>query len=514
MLRFISRRLGMGALILLISSFLMYLLVNVSIRPMEDLEQSTARNKEQLIADRIEQLDLNTNVVIRYFKWLGNFFTGDFGVAWRSSQSVNDQLGSAMISTLQLVSAAAVLAIFLGVAVGIISALRQYTTFDYLITFLSFLLYSLPAFWVAVLLKRWGALRFNDFLRDPALTALAIAGISAALGIVWMLALGGALKRRLINFVGAGTVTALVLFYLQATNWWTSPKIDPVLIAVLGSGVAVATTLLSTGLRNRRSLGTAFSAVALGLALYVPMQYLLYYVQMNWWIITGLALVALASGAGLGRLWGGPDWRQSARTGAITAFGVAALIFLDQVMSYWGQYLAHPTISNRPIATVGDRTPNLVQSVHEADKFWLGTIDQYTHLLLPTVALMLISFASYTRYARSSMLEVLNQDYIRTARAKGLTERTVIMRHGFRNSLIPLATIVPLDIVALFGGAIITEQVFGRPGMGQMFIKSLHNAEIEPIMAYLMVTALLAVLANIIADLIYAALDPRIRVTA
>jgi peptide/nickel transport system permease protein len=108
----------------------------------------------------------------------------------------------------------------------------------------------------------------------------------------------------------------------------------------------------------------------------------------------------------------------------------------------------------------------------------------------------------------------MGQDYIRTARAKGLSERTVVMRHGFRNSLIPLATIVPLDIVALFGGAIITEKVFGRPGMGQLFIKSLTNAEIEPIMAYLVITATLAIAANIVADLIYAALDPRIRVNA
>jgi peptide/nickel transport system permease protein len=108
----------------------------------------------------------------------------------------------------------------------------------------------------------------------------------------------------------------------------------------------------------------------------------------------------------------------------------------------------------------------------------------------------------------------MGQDYIRTARAKGLSERTVVMRHGFRNSLIPLATIVPLDVVALFGGAIITEKVFGRPGMGQLFIRSLYNAEIEPIMAYLVITATLAIMANIVADLIYAALDPRIRVNA
>lgn len=112
------------------------------------------------------------------------------------------------------------------------------------------------------------------------------------------------------------------------------------------------------------------------------------------------------------------------------------------------------------------------------------------------------------------MLEVMGQDYIRTARAKGLTERTVVMRHGFRNSLIPLATIVPLDVITLVGGAIIIENVFGRPGMGQLFVRSLENAEIAPVMAYLTIVAFAAIMANIIADLIYAGLDPRIRVNA
>jgi peptide/nickel transport system permease protein len=108
---------------------------------------------------------------------------------------------------------------------------------------------------------------------------------------------------------------------------------------------------------------------------------------------------------------------------------------------------------------------------------------------------------------------VLSQDYIRTARAKGLTERTVITRHGFRNTLIPLATIVPVDVITLVAGAVITENVFGRPGMGQLFLTSLNDAEIEPVMAYVLLIAALAVFANLVADLIYAALDPRIRLS-
>ena len=141
-------------------------------------------------------------------------------------------------------------------------------------------------------------------------------------------------------------------------------------------------------------------------------------------------------------------------------------------------------------------------------------LDRFTHLLLPTIALVLISFASYTRYQRGSMLEVLNQDYIRTARAKGLSERVVVVRHALRNALMPLASIVPVDIITLIGGAVITETIFGWAGMGQLFIDSLQNCEVDPVMAYVMITGALAMVANLVADLLYAVLDPRIRVNA
>jgi peptide/nickel transport system permease protein len=127
---------------------------------------------------------------------------------------------------------------------------------------------------------------------------------------------------------------------------------------------------------------------------------------------------------------------------------------------------------------------------------------------------VLISFASYTRYTRSSMLEVMNADYIRTARAKGLTERVVVVRHAFRNALIPLATIIPIDIAAVFGGAVLTERIFSWRGMGTMFLEALRVGDPGTVMGYFLVTAVLAIGANIVADLIYAWLDPRIRVTA
>ena len=140
-------------------------------------------------------------------------------------------------------------------------------------------------------------------------------------------------------------------------------------------------------------------------------------------------------------------------------------MFVDRAMQSWDEYSAHPVIRNRPIKTIGDQEARL-----EGD-FWVITNDTFSHLILPTMALMLISLATYTRYSRASMLEVLNQDYIRTARSKGLTERTVVVRHGLRNAMIPLATIVAFDISGILGGAVITETVFEWNGMGRMFIE-------------------------------------------
>jgi len=512
---FVIRRILIGLGVLLLATFIMYGMVNWVIDPLEDLYQSTDPDKELRIAERIALLELDKPWVSRYWDWLTAFVQGDFGTAWQTNRPVLSMTRSAIISTLQLVSAATVLSIVLGVAVGIVSALRQYTSFDYLITFFSFLMYSLPSFWVAVLLKQWMAIGFNNFLAKPSFPIVIIIVVGLISALVWTMAIGGSLRRRLVHGAIALLAVCGVLLYLQAPiyngeNWWSQPNIGLPLLAITSIVIAFVVTTLSTGVNNRRSLGTALTVAALGIVLYYPMQSVFKALtpNMNYPLALAGGVLAVVVGALIGLAWWGPDWRQSARTGALTALGVSFLIFADKVLSYWGAYYKAPAINGRPVPTLGDITPNL------GGNFWVVALDQAMHLILPTVALMLISFAGYTRYARGSMLEVMNQDYIRTARAKGLGERTVVMRHGFRNSLIPLATIVPLDVITLVGGALITEEIFSRPGMGQMFIRGINDAEINPIMAYLVIVAFLAIIANIVADLIYAALDPRIRVNA
>ncbi len=513
MFTFILRRFFTSALVVLASTFVMYVLTDIAIDPLDDLRTSTAPNKQQLIDARIDQLRLDEPVVTRYLDWLtgaSKCLVGqcDLGVAWRSGQAVTDQLGGAIVTTIQLVTASTLLAILVGVAVGIVSALRQYSGFDYSVTFLSFLLYSLPVFWVAVLLKQYGAIEFNTFLADPDLSLSWIIAISVVSGLIWAGIAGGSRDRALRVFGIAAAATFAALVYIDVTEWLTDPGLGIVFIALSGVGIAYVATLLSTGLRNTRARNAALTTAGIGVALYYPLQYFYYYVGASWPIMFALLAVTILVAVLVGWAWGGPDWKQSARTAVITAIPVAALLFIDRVMSVWQVYSESNLIKGRPIATIGPQTPGLTGS------FWIETLDSFTHLLLPTLALVLISFAGYTRYSRASMLEVMNQDYIRTARAKGLTERTVVMRHAFRNSLIPLASIVPVDIITLIGGAVITETIFNWFGMGRLFVVSLRQSEIDPIMAYLLIVGILAVVANFVADLLYAVLDPRIRVNA
>jgi peptide/nickel transport system permease protein len=160
-------------------------------------------------------------------------------------------------------------------------------------------------------------------------------------------------------------------------------------------------------------------------------------------------------------------------------------------------------------ATIGDR------SIDQTNTSTWGTIsDILGHLILPTIVLALASYAAWSRFTRASMLEVLGSDYIRLARSKGITSRRVLIRHALRTALIPLATVTALDVAVLLGGAIITETVFGWFGMGRLFVDSLANNQQDPVMAYIVIVGVLAVIANFVSDLIYAVLDPRIRVAA
>jgi peptide/nickel transport system permease protein len=132
------------------------------------------------------------------------------------------------------------------------------------------------------------------------------------------------------------------------------------------------------------------------------------------------------------------------------------------------------------------------------------------HLVLPVTSLAVISIAGYSRFIRSTMLEVINSDYIRTARSKGLTERSVLFMHAFKNAALPLVTIIGLDLPALLAGAVVTERIFAWPGMGRLFIDHLSRSDFPVLMGLLMMISVAVVVFQLLTDLAYTWLDPRI----
>jgi peptide/nickel transport system permease protein len=147
--------------------------------------------------------------------------------------------------------------------------------------------------------------------------------------------------------------------------------------------------------------------------------------------------------------------------------------------------------------------------ISSSDDFDLG--DRIEHLVLPTIVLSLLYIAVWSRFTRSSMLEVIRTDYMRTAAAKGLDRLTIIMRHGLKNAMIPVVTIVALSLPGLFSGAVVTETIFAWPGMGRLFFNALGQFDFPLLMGYLVIVSFLVVFFNLLADVTYAWLDPRVK---
>jgi peptide/nickel transport system permease protein len=162
--------------------------------------------------------------------------------------------------------------------------------------------------------------------------------------------------------------------------------------------------------------------------------------------------------------------------------------------------------------------PGLRESIRPYEvASWLPTVtpgsiaDQFLHLLMPLFVLTFFSTAQWSRFVRSSMLEVMRQDYVRTARAKGLWERSVIVKHALRNALIPFVTILVLQIPNLFAGATITETVFAWPGIGFLYVDALNRNDWPVALAFIFITAILTVIATLLGDILYTVVDPRIK---
>jgi peptide/nickel transport system permease protein len=186
-------------------------------------------------------------------------------------------------------------------------------------------------------------------------------------------------------------------------------------------------------------------------------------------------------------------------------FGLMLIITFSYQFKVWGlPYL--------PTGGVVNLTPPKPGSVLEILGATPGSpLDRMVHLIMPALVLSLLSMAGWTRFVRSSMLEVLRQDYVRTAKAKGLSQRVVVAKHALRNALIPLVTIITFEIPIIFGGAVITETVFDYPGMGHLYITHLGKSDWPVVQAFLLISAFLVVVATLLSDILYTVVDPRIR---
>ena len=240
-------------------------------------------------------------------------------------------------------------------------------------------------------------------------------------------------------------------------------------------------------------------------------------------LMTGLALlVALIIAVPIGIY-------SAVKQYSATDYLVTALAFFGQSMpTFWTGLMAvaifavalgwFPTGGVRSIGAEGDIVEALARvlsfgKAHPelAGQEWATILDGLRHLALPVMILAYFNLAGWSRYTRGSMLEVLRQDYMRTARAKGLSEKVVILKHGLRNALIPLITILALTIPGLIGGAIITETIFSWPGMGLMTINAIANNDWPVVQGLLVIQAFLVVFSNLLSDVMYAVVDPRIQ---
>jgi peptide/nickel transport system permease protein len=324
MLAYALRRILVSVPILIIATFVIFVMVSLSGDPLSELKTRNPPPPPRTLQLEAHRLYLDQPLLMRYWHWLTGVIHGDFGPSVQSNQVIATELAHRFLVTFRLVGVAMLVALLLAVLVGVLSAVKQYSAADYTSTFIGFLFLAMPPFWFAILLKEAG-ISFNN---------------------------------------------------------------------------------------------------ALG---------------------------------------------------------------------------------HQVVFTIGD------SSVYVEGGRWASITDILGHLVLPTISLALLSFAAWSRFQRAAMLEVLDSDYVRLARAKGLPRATVLIRHALRTALIPLVTVTALDLAAILSGAIITENVYQWHGAGTYLLESIQHDDAYAVAGWLLIAASFVIVLNLLADLLYAALDPRIR---
>ncbi|NJN84224.1 MAG: ABC transporter permease [Caldilineaceae bacterium] len=338
MTTYIIRRLLQAIPLLIVISMIVFLMISLAPGgPMSAFEENPNLTAEDL-ARLEEKLGLNRPIHERYLEWAGRIIVGDWGYSNATRRPVLVEIGDRVGNTLQLMLVAFTVTLIIALPIGILSALKQYSLFDHLATFLAFVGQSIPIFWFGLIL--------------------------------------------------------IIVF-----NVWLNNPVSP-------------------------TTGFAFSN------------------------------------------------------------------FVDCAD-------CQPLMPGGGMAPYGVEDPTVWQRIQ--------------HMILPVAMLALYGAGTYTRYMRGQMLEVVHLDYIRTARAKGLAERTTVMRHAIKNAITPVITIIALELPILFGGALFTETIFSWPGMGRLFYRSAQRVDFPLLMGIVMINAVLIIVFNMLADVTYAVLDPRVR---
>lgn len=368
----------------------------VQLQPGDFVDELRLGNPKMTAADaeRLRrEFGLDQPWYVQYGKWLSKAAVLDFGIS-RTNGYIpatefvfNQRLGN----TLLLSASAFLLAILIGIPVGILAAVKQYSALDYITTFLSFVGYSIPVFWLGIMMLILFSVTFK------------------------VLPSGG---------IGSEGVTPYVESDARFTFTGTVQKIEA------RAGEQVITVSVYD-----------------------------------------------------------PD----------TAAEVPKELVLPSTIQ--------PAVAVGDLVSDGQSAGQTVTIV----SWTLWALDRLKYLILPALALSIIQMAGWTRFMRASLLEVINQDFVRTARSKGLGERVVIYKHALRNALIPIVTLLGLSVPGLLNGALLTETVFNWPGMGTALLGSVVQKDYNVAMVILMLLALATLASNLLTDLLYALVDPRIR---
>ena len=328
-------------------------------------------------------------------------------------------------------------------------------------------------------------------LRLRAIVLVLVAGLALADASIVTLALPELLVELDTGVEGVAAVLGVytgVLALVLVPAWWIVRARGPALVGAIGlvvfalSAVACGVADSLPALLLGRAVGAAGAAAGLVAAFALVTQGASEPLGRRLWPLA--AVVGTATGPALG--------------GALTqAFDWRAIFLVQAPIALAGA--AACVVGGREEATRAGSSPSADPAPGAARR---GAA---------AIALALVSAAGYSRFIRGSMLEVIHQDYIRTARAKGLREKLVVLRHAFKNAALPFVTLVALDIPDLFTGAVVTETIFAWPGMGRLYIESIGRLDYSVLMAILTVSALLLILSNLLADIVYGLLDPRIR---